>query len=130
VKWLKHAFAIDSPEQFEPNQTQRELVEKLCKEIVRRRLTTPALLLLEMHRPLNYLSAQFLRFLQPIATVIADANGYEQLIKFLEQRGSIDYVCRRLEALEAEGTAREQASSKKPGTQRAGPQPPERHDQD
>ena len=101
VNWLKHAFAIDSPEQIKPNETQRALVEKLCAEVVRRRLTAPALLMLEMSRPLNYVSAQFLHFLQPFATVLADKNEYENLTLFLEQRGSIDYVCGRIEALEA-----------------------------
>lgn len=104
MNWLKHAFAIDSPAQIAPNDTQRALVEKICNELVRRRLTTPALFMLEMSRPLDYVSAQFLRFLQPFVTVIADKKEYEyeNLTLFLEQRGSVDYVCRRLEALEAE----------------------------
>jgi hypothetical protein len=101
VSWLKHAFAIDSPGEINPNETQRALVEKICSEVVRRRLTAPALFTLEMSRPLNYISAQFLHFLQPFVTVIADKNEYENLTLFLEQRGSLEYVCRRLEALEA-----------------------------
>ena len=107
MKWLKHAFATDAPGPAEPNDTQRVLVEKLCAEVVRRHLTTPALLMLEMSRPLNYVSAQLLHFFQPIATMVADAEGYRQLTLFLEQRGSIDYMCQRLEALEAHCAARE-----------------------
>jgi len=101
VSWLKHAFAIDSAGEINPNETQRALVEKICSEVVRRRLTAPALFTLEMSRPLNYISAQFLHFLQPFVTVIADKNEYENLTLFLEQRGSLEYVCRRLEALES-----------------------------
>lgn len=128
VKWLKHAFAIDSPDQIKPNETQRALVEKLCAEVVRRRLTTPALLMLEMSRPLNYISAQFLHFLQPIATAIADTNKYQNLTLFLEQRGSIDYICHRIEALEA--GVKERAGASKPLTEGAALQSPKRHDQD
>ena len=76
------------------------LIEKLCAEIVRRRMTTPALLLLEMSRPLNYVSAQLLHFFQPMAAIVTDTAGYEEITRFLEQRGSIDFVCQRLEALE------------------------------
>jgi hypothetical protein len=101
MKWLKHAFAVDSPQAVEPNEMQRAIVEKLCREITRRQLTTPALLMLELSRPLNYVSAQFLHFIQPFASIIADAEEYRQLTEFLEQRGSIDYICRRLEAMEA-----------------------------
>jgi hypothetical protein len=117
VNWLKHAFAIDSAKQIKPNETQRALVEKLCGEVVRRRLTAPALFTLEMSRPLNYVSAQFLHFLQPFVTVLADKSEYENLTRFLEQRGSIDYVCLRLEALEAEYEARKRAGRDKPMTE-------------
>ena len=117
VNWLKHAFAIDSPEQIKPNEIQRALIEKLCAEVVRRRLTAAALLMLEMGRHLNFVSAQFLHFLQPIATVIADANEYQNLTTFLEQRGSIDYVCGRIEALEAERDMQARAGGNKPITE-------------
>ena len=130
VNWLKHAFAIDSPEQIKPNEIQRALIEKLCAEVVRRRLTTAALLMLEMSRPLNFVSAQFLHFLQPIATVIADANEYQNLTAFLEQRGSIDYICRRIEALEADQSVSERASVKNPVKEAGTPQFPKPHDQD
>jgi hypothetical protein len=108
LKWLKHAFAIDSATVAEPNDEQRALVDRLCAEVARRRLTTPALLILEMSRPLNYVSAQFLHFLQPILTVVTDSHGYQQLTAFLEQRGSIEYICRQLEARDATRTPKEQ----------------------
>jgi hypothetical protein len=99
MKWLKRAFAVDAPQILEPNESQRALIDKLCGEIVRRRLSTPALFMLEMSRPLNYVSAQFLHFIQPIAGMIADADAYREITDFLEQRGSIEYICRRLEAM-------------------------------
>ena len=122
MNWLKHAFAVDPPGEIQPNESQRGLVEKLCVEIVRRRLTTPAMFTLEMSRPLNYVSAQFLRFIQPFVTVIVDRGEYENLTRFLEQRGSIDYVCRRIEALEAECIIKERAGGNKSKREAAGPQ--------
>jgi len=130
VKWLKHAFAIDSIEQIEPNETQRALIERLCGEVVRRRLTTPALFLLESSRPLNYVSAQFLHFLQPIATILADANQYQNLTVFLERRGSIEYICRRLEALEAESAGKKNFGAGKLGTESQALHSPKPNDQD
>lgn len=114
MKWLKHAFAINSPEVTTPSETTRVLVDKLCVEIARRRLTAPALFLLEMNRPLNYISSQFLRFLQPFATMIADANTYQELVLFLEQRGSIDYICDRIEAAETTAAAAKSANALSP----------------
>jgi hypothetical protein len=100
IKWLKHAFAVDAAEVAEPDEGQQMLVDQLCGEIVRRRLTSPALLLLEMSRPVNYVSAQFLHFVQPFVSILMDTGSYEQLTLFLEKRGSVEYLCRRLEALE------------------------------
>ena len=80
---------------------QRNVIDKVSREIVRRQLASPALMLLEMSRPLNYVSAQFLHFIQPFASMISDAKSYQQLTEFLEQRGSIDYICKRIEAMEA-----------------------------
>lgn len=106
MKWLKHAFAIDPPGPAEVTQTQRLLIDKLCAEVVRRRLTTPALLMLEMYRPFNYVSAQLLHFFQPIVAIITDTDGYQQFALFLEQRGSIDYLVERIETIEAESSAK------------------------
>jgi len=101
MSWLKHAFGTDPPGPAVPDETQRVLVERLCAEIVRRRMTMPALFMLETSRPLNYVSAQVLHFFQPLVAIVADTAAYNQFARFLEQRGSIDYVVRRLEALEA-----------------------------
>lgn len=103
MNWFKHAFGIDPPGPAKPTESQRALIEKLCAEIVRRKLTTPALLVLEMHRPFHYLSAQVLHFFQPFASVVMDAEEYKEFTSFLEQRGSIDYFVNRLEALEELG---------------------------
>jgi hypothetical protein len=104
VKWLKHAFAVEAAGRAEPSETQRILIEKLCREVVRRRMTTPALLMLEMGRPLNYVSAQLLHFFQPMLTILANAGEYQAFTEFLEQRGSIDYIVTRLESLNQEAS--------------------------
>ena len=103
MKWLKHAFAIEPPGVAEPNPLQRDVVEKICREVVRRGMVTPALLMLEMSRPLNFVSAQFLHFLQPIVSWSTNAAEYQAFTEFLEQRGSIEYISRRLESLNAAG---------------------------
>jgi len=104
VKWLKHAFAVDPPGPAEPTEEQRAAVDKICREIVRRHLTTPALLFLEMSRPLNYIGSQTMHFFQPLIGVLTDSKGPEHFALFLEKRGSIEYICRRIEDLEAEAT--------------------------
>lgn len=107
---LRHAFAVDAPGPAEPNDAQRPVVDRLCKEVVRRHLTTPALIFLEMSRPLNYLSAQAMHFFQPIVEVLFDTVSYAHFAAFLEQRGSVEYICRRIEHFEQECGKREAAA--------------------
>lgn len=99
---FKHAFAVESADPIEPTDEQRPVVERLCREIVRRRLSVPALLALEMSRPLGYLAAQAIHFLTPLIATVTDAEGHKHLAAFLERRQSVEYLCTRIEALEAE----------------------------
>ena len=107
MQWLKHAFAVEKPGPAEPTDSQRPAVERICREIVRRRLSTPALFGLELARPLNFVGAQSLHFFAPFISVFTDSHGHREFAKYLERRGSIEFICRRIEELEREATARE-----------------------
>lgn len=101
MSWIKHAFALDQ-QTVEPTPVQAQVVDKVCREIVRRGLTTPALVSLEVFRPLNYVGAQAMHFFRPIVTLILDGEGYRHFSEFLEHRESVDYLVRRIEELEDE----------------------------
>jgi hypothetical protein len=112
VQWLKHAFAVGPAGPAEPTPLEQPIVDWLCLKIAQRRLTTPGLVFLEMCRPLNYFGAQAMHVLQPGVWAIAGPQSYAdyvQLARFLERRGAIDYLMRRVEHFEAELARREQA---------------------
>ncbi len=111
MRWLKHAFAIDPPGPAEPTDEQREAVDAVCRQIVKRHLTTPCLVFLEMARPLNYLGSQALHFFAPVLSVLTSRQGHRHFAAFLEHRGSIDYLCRRIEELEADAVEKRRAES-------------------
>jgi hypothetical protein len=110
---LKHAFAVDAPGAVEPTEQQRPAVEWICTQIAKRHLSTPGLIFFEMVRPLNYLGAQVMHFTRPGVWAIAPRNvygGYIHFAEFLERRGSLEYMCRRIEELEAEYSQRDKAA--------------------
>jgi hypothetical protein len=104
VDKLKHAFAVEASGPAEPNEHQRGPVDVICREVVRRRLTTPALMFLEMSRPLTTVSAAVMHFFGPLATILVDPVAYRHFADFVEKRGSIEYLCRRIEELEHDST--------------------------
>ena len=104
-KSMKHAFAVDPPGPMEPNEAQREVVDRLCRKVAEKRLSTPAIMGLEMARPLNYLGAMTMHTFAPAIWAIARKESYEQyneLAAYLERRGSIEWMINRIEELEAE----------------------------
>lgn len=102
IQWLKHAFAVEPPGPVEPTEAERPVVEWLCGQVVERGMTLPALLALEMSRPLNFVGSQAIHFLAPMISALTDAEAHKHLATFLERRGSVEYLCRRIESLEAE----------------------------
>jgi len=112
--WLSHAFAVEPPGPVRPTPDQAAVIDRICRELARRRLSTPALALLETLRPLNYLGAQALHVLAPLVGALTNERGCARFAAFLEQRGSVDYLCRRIEELEARsasGSPEEPAAS-------------------
>lgn len=108
--WLKRAFAVDPPGPAQPTEEQKPVVEWACREIARRRLTTPGLLFLEMSRPLNYVAAQTMHFFQPAFWALLRQQSYANYLhfsEFLEKRGAVDYIIQRIEEIEAEAVKRE-----------------------
>jgi hypothetical protein len=99
--FLRNAFALDDGKPCEPTESQREVLEKLAREVAKRRLTGPALAFLEMSRPLNGLGAAAIQFFTPVASTLASPVALREFAEFLEKRGSVDCLCRMLEAAEA-----------------------------
>ena len=100
---IKHAFAIGETGYCEPDKKQQIIVDKVCREVVKRRLALPAQILLETFRPLNYIGSQVMHFFQPIISAVLTVDGYTEFSNFLEQRGSVDYLCNRINEIESEG---------------------------
>ena len=94
---FRNAFAVERSGPASPSDRQGDLVDKVCKAVVRRGMVTPALMTLEMCRPLNFVAAQAMHFFKPIVSVILDGPSIAEFANFLEQRGSVEYLCRRLE---------------------------------
>ena len=100
---IKHAFDLGETNKFLPNERQKIIAEKVCREVVKRHLAMPAILLLETFRPLNYIGSQVMHFFQPIISSVLHVDGYTDFTELLEQRGSVDYFCERIRDIEVEG---------------------------
>lgn len=102
MHWLKHAFAIERGQPVVPTASQAEIIDRVCREIVRRQLTLPAQMFLETSVPLHYLAGQILRFAEPLLATVLSSAEIRDFATFVEQRGAVEYICLRLDQLQSE----------------------------
>ena len=100
---IKHAFAVEPPGPAEPTPSQQAAVDWFCTQVAKRHLTTPGLIALEMSRPLNFLASQAMHFISPGVWALTRHKTYEEFVQFsafMERRGAVDYLMRRIEHFE------------------------------
>jgi hypothetical protein len=101
---VRHAFAVDPPGPAKPTPDQQPAVDWVCEQVARRHLTMPGLVALEMSRPLNFVFSQAMHFFSPGAWALLRQRNYEQyehFAAFMEHRGAMEYLERRIEHFEA-----------------------------
>jgi hypothetical protein len=74
------------------------LIERLAQRIIRLGLETPALLLLESHRPVIFLAGQTLLVAQPLLSAFMDPELVEGYAELLAQPEAVDRLAQRLES--------------------------------
>ena len=77
---------------------QRALLEKVATWIVRRGLTTPAILFLETGKPLNFLGSQLLIGFSPFIQAIFKGDEYQKFALILEKDANVELLIELIEA--------------------------------
>ena len=83
-------------------EEQREVLARVAEEIIRRRMTTPAIFMLEGLRPLSFVASQLLVVIGPFVQALLSLKQYGVLCDALEDRSNLDWLLDRLEAGELE----------------------------
>lgn len=103
-------LGVDPQTPLTSDETRR-LVDSIARQIVARRLEVPALLLIEMNRPLSFVASQALLCAMPMVGPIVGAERIAGLSKLLNDRENIDTLLSRIEALAAERDARRSSAA-------------------
>jgi hypothetical protein len=98
----------------EPYPEGRALAEKVVDKALGAGVGVPALLMLEMTRPLNVVMSSMLMVFSPLITTLFPVRGYDEFCLMLGERGNVEAMIERLEAgLEREDEARRQAKERR-----------------
>ena len=82
--------------ELDPEERDR-LIDRIAGEVTKRRLETPAILFLEMHRPLQFLSSQALVVFGPILAIAFHPRNLEKLSLLMQDRSNLDRLLERIE---------------------------------
>lgn len=88
-----------------------DAIEQLARKVVARRLETPAILLLELHRPVSFLAGQAAVVGAPFLAPILGIEAISRYGAVLNDRRHLDRLIQRIEELASEtnrDTAQEQ----------------------
>ena len=94
---MAHAFAT-GPAATPLSPQDLQLLQKVADAIVRRRLETPAVLLLESSEPLNFLSSQIVQGLRPFLDLVCAPAETERLAGILERRDAVSRLVGLIQA--------------------------------
>lgn len=93
-----------------------EICQALAERVAQFGLITPALLFLEMHRPVSFLGSQLMHFFSPIVGVFFDT--FEDYAFFFEDRTNVDLLMRKLEEVAKRQDEEEDAARARAKTER------------
>ena len=79
-----------------------EIIDKIAKFIVIRKMAAPAIMLIESLRPLNFIGSQLLYFLAPFAEIIFNPKEYQEFAALLENREYVKILIDRIDEIDHE----------------------------
>jgi hypothetical protein len=95
-------FSTQRPRDSEtliPNQDDSVLINSIAAAVVRRGMETPAVLFLELNRPLAFLYSQGLHFATPLLGVFAAPEKVSRLAYLLDEPDKVEQLIGRIEEL-------------------------------
>jgi hypothetical protein len=109
VETISHLFSSlraspkATPESETDTARRDEVIERLARAVVARRLEAPATLFLELNRPLGFLFSQATFFARPFLSFFLPVRDIEAAAGVLGDPAALDRLMNRMDALSAEG---------------------------
>ncbi len=93
--------AQTDPEEYDEDQLTPEerdkLVDELAQKIVDRRMETPAIMFLEMHKPVTFLASQSILVASPFLVPLFGAEGVQRYAKLFSSVDNVELLIERIE---------------------------------
>ncbi len=91
----------------------QKLIEDVSSAVVKRKLETPAILFLEMNKPLSYIASQGLIVTMPFLGPILGPDRIAKFSRFLQSPDNVERLIQRIEDMSEERDLTEKKDAKK-----------------
>ncbi len=95
-KLKKYLVIPQSPDDISPEKAEK-MLDFLAKEIVKRRLETPAILFIETYKPLGVIGSSLGQFFMSPFTDFLSAEKLSEYLVLFETRGNIEKLLQKIE---------------------------------
>ena len=83
------------------DERKNEVIDSIAHKVVSRHLQTPAVLFLDMHKPLSFIASQSMVVAMPLLGLLFGTQTIGDLSKFLADRENIEALIARIEDMSA-----------------------------
>ena len=81
---------------------RQQLIDRIAHRIAGLGMTAPAVLFLEMNKPLAFMGAQLLLAAQPFLSLTFDQADLRDFAEIIEERSGVEQLIARLESIRTE----------------------------
>lgn len=86
-----------------PEPGERDiLIEELAQKVVDRKLETPVIMFLEMHKPISFLASQAMIVAEPVLVPLFGPEGVRKYSQILDSPENVELLIERIEDLSDE----------------------------
>ncbi len=120
MAFLRDMFSMGQRETDKKELTayQEEILTKIAQKVVSWKMSVPAILFLESVKPLNYVGSQMMAFFEPFVQAVFSWKDYDEIRMMMEERGTVEKLLQRIEAVDSEAQEKEKASKQERKLQR------------
>ena len=86
-------------------ENRDKLVDELARKVVDKRLETPAIMFLEMHKPVTFLAGQTMLAASPFLVPLFGREGVQRYSQLFSERDNVELLICRIEELADERDA-------------------------
>lgn len=78
---------------------RQQLIDQVARRVVDAGMSAPVILLLEMHKPMAFLGAQFVWVAQPFLSIGLKDADVRDFARLIEERANVQALIERIESL-------------------------------